>query len=78
MPLPGQRAAQRPLRAAIATQRRLGRAASPAGGLAGRMVLDLVGRRWVVETGVDGRQVWTDQTTGAWHVGGPQGEEATD
>jgi len=65
------------MRAAIATQRRLGRAAAAAGGLASRMVLDLGGRRWTVEYGPDGRQVWTDQATGARRVGGPDGEEAT-
>jgi len=77
MSLPGQRAAQRPLRAAMATQRRLGRAAMPAGGMAGRMVLDLGGCRWAVEAGGDGRQVWTDQKSGVRYVGGPDGEEAT-
>ena len=76
--LPGQRTAQRPLRAAIATQRALGRAAATAGGgLATRMVLDIADRRWAVETGGDGQQVWTDQTTGVRYVGGPDGEEAT-
>jgi len=45
--------------------------------MAGRMVLDIAGRRWSVESGGDGQQVWTDQTTGVRYVGGPDGEEAT-
>lgn len=75
MTLPGQRAAQRPLRAAIAAQRRLGRAAAPVGGLAARMVLDIAGCRWAVDGDPGGRQVWTDVETGVRRVGGPQGEE---
>ena len=38
MPLPGQRAAQQPLRAAIAAQRALGRAARDASALTERLV----------------------------------------
>jgi hypothetical protein len=74
--LPGQRAAQRPLRAAIAAQRRLGRATATGGGMAGRMVLDVDGRRWTVEIGPGGRQVWTEQRTGTPYTGGPDNEEA--
>jgi len=72
--LPGQRAAQRPMRAAVAAQRALGRAAATAGGIAGRMVLEIASRRWVVTHQKDGQQIWTDHATQAHHLGGPNGE----
>ncbi|MFF2650610.1 hypothetical protein [Streptomyces sp. NPDC058045] len=47
--LPGQRAAQRPLRAAIAAQAALGRAASRADSMASHVVLN-IGGRWMQQT----------------------------
>ncbi|MFJ8855090.1 hypothetical protein [Streptomyces sp. NPDC102437] len=44
--LAGQRAAQRPLRAAVAAQRAIGRAVMSSGGTAGRLVMRVDGR-WV-------------------------------
>lgn len=72
--LPGQRAAQRPVRAAEAAQGVLGRAARAGGGMAARMVLDIGGRRWEVVHDSRGRAVWTCRTTGERRAGGPDGE----
>ncbi|MFE7105641.1 hypothetical protein ACFU98_10550 [Streptomyces sp. NPDC057575] len=44
--LPGQRAAQRPMRAAVAAQRAIGRAVTTSGGTTGRLVMRVDGR-WV-------------------------------
>jgi hypothetical protein len=44
--LPGQRAAQRPMRAAVAAQRAIGRAVTASGGTASRLVMR-VGGQWV-------------------------------
>lgn len=46
MALPGQRAAQRPMRAAVAAQRAIGRAVTTSGGTTGRLVMRVDGR-WV-------------------------------
>ncbi|MFE2934952.1 hypothetical protein [Streptomyces sp. NPDC059278] len=51
--LPGQRAAQRPIRAAVAAQRAIGRAVAASGGTAGRLVMN-VGGRWVEQV-IDGQ-----------------------
>lgn len=45
--LPGQRAAQRPLRAAVAAQRAIGRAVTSSGGTSGRLVMQVDGGRWM-------------------------------
>lgn len=50
-PLPGQRSAQRPMRAAVASQRALGRLVNAGGAMSGAMVLN-VGGRWF-EVGFD-------------------------
>jgi hypothetical protein len=47
MALPGQRAAQRPMRAAVAAQRAIGRSVTTSGGTTGRLVLNVGGGRWV-------------------------------
>ncbi|MFB6813123.1 hypothetical protein ACFCV8_01050 [Streptomyces sp. NPDC056347] len=44
--LAGQRAAQRPLRAAVAAQRAIGRAVTSSGATSGRLVMR-VGGRWM-------------------------------
>ena len=44
--LPGQRAAQRPMRAAVAAQRAIGRAVTTSGGTTSRLVMR-VGGQWV-------------------------------
>ncbi|MFF8716152.1 hypothetical protein ACF07T_32675 [Streptomyces sp. NPDC015184] len=41
--LAGQRAAQRPLRAAVAAQRAIGRAVTSSGGTSGRLVMRVAG-----------------------------------
>lgn len=43
--VPGQRAAQRPLRAAVASNSALGRAAGASGAMADRMILN-IGGQW--------------------------------
>lgn len=43
-PLPGQRAGQRPLKAAVATQRAIGRSVMAAGGLTGGFLLHIDGQ----------------------------------
>jgi hypothetical protein len=47
--LPGQRAAQRPLRAAVAAQRAIGRAVTGGGTSSTRLVLN-VGGQWMEQT----------------------------
>ena len=68
MTLPGQRGAQPAQRAAIAVQRALGRAANGAGLLCEEIgITDAdTGERMVLslEEGT-GREMWTDETTGA-------------
>lgn len=54
--LPGQRAGQRPMRAAVATQRAIGRAVGPSGGLA---------ETFVLRTPEGWRQIVQDPETGA-------------
>ncbi|MFD7507902.1 hypothetical protein ACFV5N_00940 [Streptomyces sp. NPDC059853] len=73
--VPGQRAAQRPQRAAVAAQRALGRAATGSGGLATVQVIHLHGRLWHVEHDQEGRQWWTCQQSGARYEGGPRTDE---
>ncbi|MEE1774438.1 hypothetical protein PUR34_41285 [Streptomyces sp. JV185] len=46
MALPGQRAAQRPMRAAVSAQRAIGRSVTTSGGTTGRLVMWVDGR-WV-------------------------------
>ncbi|MEU3220049.1 hypothetical protein [Streptomyces sp. NPDC006971] len=45
--LAGQRAAQRPLRAAMAAQRAIGRSVASSGGTTGRLVMRVSGGRWM-------------------------------
>lgn len=61
--IPGQRAGQRPTRAAVAVQRILGRAANNAGVYAGEIGLtSLSGERVTLGLDEAGREVWTDET----------------
>jgi len=55
-PLPGQRAAQRPMQAATASQRAIGRAVTATGGVVETLILN-VGGEW--------RRVATDPETGS-------------
>lgn len=55
-PLPGQRAAQRPLRAAVAAQRAIGRSVSSSGGLVESLILNVGGEWKRVATGEDGSE----------------------
>jgi hypothetical protein len=68
---PGQRAGQRPQRAAIAAQRALGRAARDGGGLSTAMTVRIEGRWWRVSYDEKGRSWWECRETGARCTGGP-------
>lgn len=53
-PVPGQRMAQRPMRAAMASQAALGRSAAAAGSLTDQMILNVGGAWKRVATDADG------------------------
>lgn len=65
--VPGQRSAQPVRRASVAVQRALGRAVRDAGGLCEQVgVTDLdTGARAVLTVDGQGREIWTDDVTGA-------------
>lgn len=53
-PLPGQRAAQRPLRAAVASQAAIGRSVASSGGVVESLILNVGGRFMRVVTDENG------------------------
>lgn len=55
-PLPGQRAGQHPLRAAVASQRAIGRAVSASGGYAEVLLVVLDGQVMRITEDADGNQ----------------------
>lgn len=57
-PLPGQRAAQRPIQAAMASQRALGRSAGSTGTVADLVIANIGGRFMRSVTQPDGSQTW--------------------
>lgn len=71
--IPGQRAAQSPLRASVAVQRVLGRVAGDAGVYASEIgVTGRDGRRVVLALDGEGREMWTDETGARMPVWGPE------
>ncbi|ONK13123.1 hypothetical protein [Streptomyces sp. MP131-18] len=72
---PGQRAGQRPQRAAVAAQRALGRAALGDGAMAAVMTVRLGGRWWRVTHDQFGQAWWESRETGQRCADGPCDEQ---
>lgn len=77
--LPGQRAAQTPAQAAVASSRAMGQLARTTGVLCSHIGVTLHGRRWEQTTDPDtAAEAWTDTTTGRTYPTIPDPDQLTE